>query len=164
MTLAEAHLSDLNRAISIAVEAHQDQYDKGGHPYILHPLRVMNALRTTEEMIVGVLHDVVEDCSDKGFRWSFLESEGFDAAVLEALHSVTKTPEEEATLKSLSGEERVTAYLQFVARAKNNAIGRRVKRADIFDNLNVTRIGELTEKDLARLNQYKRAIEYLDAD
>ena len=64
-------MSDLHRAISIAVEAHQDQYDKGGHPYILHPLRVMNALKTTEEMIVGVLHDVVEDCSDKGFDGSF---------------------------------------------------------------------------------------------
>ena len=91
----------------------------------------------------------------------FLEDEGFDAAVLEALHSVTKMPEEEATLKSLFGEERVTAYLQFVARAKNNAIGRRVKRADIFDNLNVTN-QELTGKDMARLNPYKRAIEFLD--
>ena len=62
-------MSTLQRAISIAVEAHEGQIDKGGNPYILHPLRVMMSLRTVDEMIVGVLHDVVEDCSDRGFGW-----------------------------------------------------------------------------------------------
>ncbi len=60
-------MSNLQKAISIAVEAHKGQTDKGGSPYILHPLRVMMSLETEEEMIVGVLHDVVEDCADKGF-------------------------------------------------------------------------------------------------
>ena len=59
-------MSDLQRAISIAVIAHEGQTDKGGNPYILHPLRVMQSLRTTNEMIVGVLHDVVEDCKQIG--------------------------------------------------------------------------------------------------
>ena len=54
-------MSTLQKAISIAVEAHEGQVDKGGNPYILHPLRVMMSLRTIDEMIVGVLHDVVED-------------------------------------------------------------------------------------------------------
>ena len=84
--------------------------------------------------------------------------------MLEALHSVTKTPEEEAHFKTLAGEEKISAYLKFVARAKQNPIGRRVKRADIVENLNVSRLGELREKDLFRLNQYKRAIEFLDSD
>ena len=56
-------MSDLQSAIQIAVSAHAGQTDKGGNPYILHPLRVMQSLKTTDEMIVGVLHDVVEDCS-----------------------------------------------------------------------------------------------------
>lgn len=155
-------MSTLQRAISIAVEAHEGQVDKGGNPYILHPMRVMMSLRTVDEMIVGVLHDVVEDCSDRGFGWQKLEEEGFSNVVLDALKSVTKTPEEESHFKTLSGEDRITAYLRFVDRAKSNPIGRRVKRADIYDNLNVTRIDKLTEKDLARLNQYKVALRYLE--
>ena len=156
-------MSNLQKAISIAVEAHEGQTDKGGSPYILHPLRVMMSLKTEDEMIVGVLHDVVEDCFDKGFDWERLRQDGFSEKVLEALYSVTKTPEEEEHFKTLSGEEKISAYLEFVARAKQNPIGRRVKRADIFENLNVSRLGELREKDLFRLNQYKRAIEFLDA-
>jgi len=152
----------LQRAIAIAVSAHQKQTDKGNNPYILHPLRVMMSLRTEDEMIVGVLHDVVEDCAEDGFDWDFLEKCGFSSTVLQALNTVTKTPEEERAHKKLKGEEKVNAYLEFVGRAKSNPIGRRVKRADIFDNLNVSRIGELTQKDLDRLNQYKKAIEFLD--
>ena len=153
----------LQRAIAIAVSAHQKQTDKGNNPYILHPLRVMMSLRTEDEMIVGVLHDVVEDCAEDGFGWDFLEKCGFSSNVLQALNTVTKTPEEEKRHKELEGEEKVSAYLEFVKRAKANAIGKRVKRADIFDNLNVSRIGELTQKDLDRLNQYKKAIEFLDS-
>jgi (p)ppGpp synthase/HD superfamily hydrolase len=156
-------MGNLQRAIAIAVEAHDGQTDKGGAPYILHPLRIMMSLKTEEEMIVGVMHDVVEDCSDKGFTWEYLEQQGFSKTVLDALRTVTKTPEEEKHFKSLSGQDRIDAYLEFVGRAKSNPIGRRVKRADIFDNLNVSRIGELTQKDLDRLNQYKKAIEFLDS-
>ncbi len=53
---------NLEKAIKIAVEAHTGQVDKSGNPYILHPLRVMLSLNTEEGRIVGVLHDVVEDC------------------------------------------------------------------------------------------------------
>ena len=157
-------MSNLQRAISIAVEAHEGQTDKGGSPYILHPRRVMMSLKTEDEMIVGVLHDVGEDCADAGFDWERLRREGFSEGIMQALYSVTKTPEEDAHFKTLSGEEKIAAYLEFVARAKQNPIGRCVKRADIFENLNVSRLGELREKDLLRLNQYKRAIEFLDSD
>ena len=157
-------MPDLQRSISIAVEAHYGQTDKGGNPYILHPMRVMLSLRTEDEMIVGVLHDVVEDCSDRGFGWDRLASEGFSDSILDALRSVTKTPEEEEFLRTLSGQDRVDAYLRFVDRAKKNPIGRRVKRADIYDNLNVTRIKTLGDKDLARLTQYKMALQYLDSE
>lgn len=155
-------MSNLQKAISVAVEAYDGQTDKGGSPYISHLLRVMMSSRTEDEMIVGVLHDVVGDCSDKGFDWERLREEGFSEKILEALYSVTKTPEEGAHLKALSGEEKVSAYLEFVARAKEDPIGRRVKRADLFDNLNVNRIGMLGEQDLARSNQYKIALSLLE--
>ena len=155
-------MSTLERAIEIAVAAHKGQADKGGNPYILHPLRVMNSLDTEQEMIVGVLHDVVEDCSDRGYTFDYLKSQGFSQSVLDALGSVSKTPEEEKVLKSLAGDERVEAYLRFVSRAKADPIGRRVKRADIEDNLDTSRLGELTSKDEFRLAQYKAALAFLD--
>ena len=128
---------NLERAIEIAVNAHKGVTDKGGNPYIVHPLRVMMSLKSDNEKIVGVLHDVVEDAED----WDFerLKEEGFSEEVLDGLRSVTKTSEEED-------------YNEFVQRALTNEIGRAVKIADIRDNLDVTRIGELRQKDMNRLN------------
>lgn len=143
---------NLERAIAIAVEAHRGQYDKAGAPYILHPLRVMLSLRTEAERIVGVLHDVVED----GPGWSFerLEAEGFDAEVIAALRLVTKRPEDEG--KDLE------SYLGFVRRTFANPVARQVKMADIRDNLNVTRMPEVTARDAERLNKYLVALRLLE--
>jgi (p)ppGpp synthase/HD superfamily hydrolase len=137
---------NLERAIEIAVLAHKGVYDKGGNPYILHPLRVMMSLMTEDEKIVGVLHDVVEDSDD----WNFdkLKAEGFSNTVLDGLRSVTKFSEDED-------------YDAFIKRGLADNIGRAVKIADIRDNLDVTRIGELKDKDLQRLNKYKKALSIL---
>ena len=137
---------NLERAIEIAVEAHKGVFDKGGNPYILHPLRVMFSLENEAEKIVGVLHDVVEDAED----WDFerLETEGFSAEILDGLRSVTKITEDED-------------YDEFIKRCLKNDIGRAVKIADIRDNLDVNRIETLTEKDLKRLNKYKRSLKIL---
>ena len=80
------------RAIEIAVNARKGVTDKGGNPYILHPLRVMMSLKSGNEKIVGVLHDVVEDADDWGFER--LKEEGFCEEVLDGLRSVTKTSDE----------------------------------------------------------------------
>ena len=137
----------LERAIEIAVEAHKGQVDKGGSPYILHPLRVMMSVDLELEKIVAVLHDVVED-SD----WTFkaLLEERFSIEVIEALKSVTKNSDNED-------------YDSFIRRAMENPIGRKVKIADLRDNLDVTRIAELGEKDLQRINKYKKALKILTA-
>ncbi len=134
---------NLARAIEIAASAHRNQVDKGGSPYILHPIRVMMSLNSEDEKIVGVLHDVVEDSDD----WNFdrLREEGFGEHILNALKSVTKASE-------------VEDYQQFIKRAGDNKIGRNVKIADIRDNLDVSRIGFLEEKDLLRINKYKYAL------
>ena len=138
---------NLQRAIEIAVEAHRGMTDKGGNLYILHPLRVMQSLSTDEERIVGVLHDVVEDCES----WTFerLKKEGFSENVLEALVSVTKSNDD-------------SNYEEFVNRARSNPIGRKVKIADILDNLDLRRIEEISEKDVARLQKYKKALSLLN--
>ena len=137
---------NLERAIEIAVAAHKGMKDKGGNPYILHPLRIMISLTTEDERIVGVLHDVVEDRPE----WTFerLQAEGFSERVLTSLKSVTKNSND-------------NDYQAFVERAKSDPVGRMVKIADIKDNLDVTRIGELREEDIARINRYKKALKVL---
>ena len=137
---------NLAKAIEIAASAHSTQKDKGGSPYILHPIRVMMSLNTEEEKIVGVLHDVVEDSED----WDFdrAREQGFAEDIISALKSVTKQSDAEN-------------YEAFIERAGRNQIGRNVKIADIKDNLDVTRIGPLKEKDLLRINKYKNALSKL---
>ena len=131
---------NLERAIQIAVEAHAGVKDKGGKAYILHPISVMMRCETDEEKIVAILHDVIEDTD-----WTFeaLREEGFAETIIEALKTVTKHSEDED-------------YDAFIQRSLKNEIGRKVKIADLRENLDVTRIGELTDKDLERINKYKR--------
>ena len=153
---------NLENAIKIAVEAHTGQVDKGGNPYILHPLRVMLSLDTEEERIVGVLHDVVEDC--EGWTWERLGEQCCSDEIIEALKSVSKTPEEEKQFKKMDDpNEKLDHYLEFIKRAKFNKIGRNVKAADIKDNLDISRIDDITESDIDRLNRYKAALKMLGA-
>ena len=134
----------LEKAIAIAVEAHRGKKDRYGSPYILHPLRVMGRLNSPMEKAVGILHDVVEDTD-----WTFedLTHEGFPESVLEALKCVTKR----------DGEP----YDDFVRRSASNPLAKRVKLADLEDNLDLRRITEVTEKDLARLQKYVKARTFL---
>ena len=135
----------LDRAKAIATSAHEGQVDKAGKPYIEHPMRVMNMGKTVEEKIAGVLHDVVED-SD----WTFemREKEGIPKDVMDALRCVTKLSEDED-------------YDHFIERVKTNPLAVKVKLNDLKDNMDITRLGEVTEKDLARLNKYIRAYRQL---
>jgi hypothetical protein len=139
----------LETAIAFAVKTHLDQTDKAGEPYILHPLRVMFRLSSENERIVGVLHDVVED-SEVSFN--DLGNIGFSDAVVDALKAVTKLPAEEGSDEG---------YQAFVKRAGANPIARRVKIADLMDNLDVTRLEEISEKDSRRISKYLGALRYL---
>lgn len=136
----------LERAIEIAARTHAGQVDKGGAPYILHPLRVMLRVAPGPQQIVAVLHDVVED-SDISFE--DLEREGFSAEVINGLRAVTK----------VEGE----SYEDFVARAALDPVGKAVKLADLMENSDLSRIAEPSQKDLERIEKYGRAIRYLMA-
>ncbi len=137
-------MSTLERAIAIAAEAHAGVVDKAGAPYILHPLRVMLSVETTDARIVAVLHDVVEDT-----HWTFeaLRAEGFSETVLAGVDAVTER----------DGED----YEAFVLRAASNPIGRRAKLADITDNMDLSRITHPTVKDLERIEKYRRAVKVI---
>lgn len=132
-------MSTLERAISIAAQAHSGQVDKAGQPYILHPLRVMLRVTSQDERMAAVLHDVVEDTS---ITLEQLATEGFSGVVLEAVEALTKRP----------GENRLAA----AARAAKNKVARAVKLADNAENMDISRIAVPTEKDFARLKEYEQ--------
>ena len=130
----------LNKAIEIANRVHTGQFDKGGEPYILHPLRVMLSLNNEVERICAVLHDVVED-SELSFE--DLRSEGFSEEILNVIDCLTKRP--------------IESYEDFIDRIIGNETACRVKLADLCDNMNVSRIKDPSEKDKERLIKYRDA-------
>ena len=141
-------MSSIERAVAIAAKAHEGEKDKANATYLLHPLRVMLALESDQEKIVGVLHDVVEDCP----AWTLekLRGEGFSEEILVALEAVTERPEEEKD------------YDAFIARAAQNPIARKVKLADLRDNADLTRYDNPQPEHYERTAKYRRAIEYIE--
>jgi (p)ppGpp synthase/HD superfamily hydrolase len=138
-------MSSLERAIAIAAMAHEGQVDKGGAPYILHPLQVMLRLQDPEARTVAVLHDVVEDSP---VSLEDLREQGFSEGVLSALEALTKR----------EGED----YQAFVERAGRDPLARQVKLADLAENSDLSRIPAPSAKDLERVAKYRRAIDYLE--
>jgi (p)ppGpp synthase/HD superfamily hydrolase len=133
-------MATLGKAIAIAAQAHQDQYDKAGAPYILHPLRMMLRMSSEAEMMAAILHDVVEDT-----EWTLdkLRQVGFAAEVVRAVECLTQRGHE--------------TYDEFIARVRTNAIASKVKLADLEDNMDMRRLCTLTEKDGERLYKYHQA-------
>lgn len=137
----------LNKAIKIAQKAHKGQTDKFGAPYIGHLLRVMNAGKTYDEKIVGVLHDIIEDCPD--ISYDFLLKEGFPNEIVFAIECLTKNPPDQD-------------YTEFVKQTEKSPLAVSVKMNDLVDNMDLKRfIQPLTERDLKRLNKYLTAYLYL---
>jgi (p)ppGpp synthase/HD superfamily hydrolase len=133
-------ISALEKAIQIAVAAHEGQVDLSGQPYILHPLRVMMSMATDAELATAVLHDVVEDT---GVTLDTLREAGIPEAVITAVDCVTKR----------NGE----AYDDYLNRVAGNPIARRVKLADLEDNMREDRLLTVTDQDVKRLEKYRRA-------
>jgi hypothetical protein len=133
----------LEEAIALAAQAHRGQIDKAGQPYVLHLLRAMFRVETEQERIIAVLHDLVEDTS---YTFDDLRALGYPADILDC---VTRRPEE--------------TYEQFIDRAAANPLARRVKLADLEDNMDIRRYTTLTEHDLERLQRYLHAWQQLKA-
>ena len=136
-------MTPLSRAIQIAVQAHDGQVDKAGQPYILHPLRVMLAMKTEDERIVAVLHDVIEDGAEVSVGQIRRE---FGDHIAEAAMALTR---------ETSGEH----YAKFIDRVANSPLATRVKLADLRDNLRPERAAVLTESHRRR---YENALERLN--
>jgi (p)ppGpp synthase/HD superfamily hydrolase len=135
-------MSQLEKAIEIAFQAHKGDVDRAGQPYILHPLHVMMQMDSEEAQITAVLHDVVED-SD--ITLADLADSGFSTGVIDALALLTHDRES-------------VAYEYYIAAIKGNPLAEKVKLADLENNMDIRRLqAPLSEEDLERLNKYRRA-------
>jgi (p)ppGpp synthase/HD superfamily hydrolase len=141
-------MSILAKAIAFAAEKHVGQTDKGGNAYILHPLRMMMRLRTSDEelMAICVLHDVVEDCK---VSFDDLRAIGMTERVVTGVRALTRQ----------NGE----TYEQFIERLAFSRDALLVKREDLRDNSDLTRLKGVSEKDVARMQRYMRAFKRVEA-
>ena len=139
-------MSTLGKAIALAAKVHENQTDKGGKPYILHPIRMMMRLRTDDEelMSIAILHDVVED-SDITVK--DLYNMGFSDRVIFGVASLTRAV----------GED----YDTFIKRCAMCPDAKLIKREDLRDNSDITRLKGLRQKDFVRMEKYHRAFIYL---
>ena len=140
----------LEKTIIYAVNAHRGQTDKAGRPYILHPLRVLNNLgldAPLETQMAALLHDAVEDC---GVSLRDLRDAGFPESVVVAVDHLTKNAEGKRD------------YQKAIERAARDPIARRVKLADLTDNMDLSRIPNPTTDDEKRVAKYRAAKAWLE--
>lgn len=139
----------LAKAIAIASDTFKNSFDKGGEPYILHCLEVMNGVKHLGEtaMICAVLHDLLEDRSD---IWTptRLAEEGFTSEIILILELLTHRKE--------------TPYMDYVKTLAVHNIAKAVKKADLQHNSCITRMKGLRKKDFDRLEKYMVAYTYLN--
>jgi len=129
----------LSKMLHIATNAHHGQFDKGGNPYILHPLKVMHYLKTNDEelMAIALGHDVIEDTS---VTYKDLREAGITERVIEGIRALTKQPGQ--------------TYDEYKEGVFANVDAMRVKMADLRHNTDIRRLKGVTEKDIARMAKY----------
>lgn len=131
----------LSKALVLATQAHDGQFDKGGNPYVLHPIRVMQYLHTEDEELqcIALLHDVVEDC---GVTYEELRQIGMTERVIAGVRGMTKLPGE--------------TYDEAMIRIASNKDSIRVKLCDLRHNSDIRRLKGVTEKDIKRIEKYQK--------
>ena len=130
----------LIRAIKLAEKYHEGQFDKGGEPYIGHPLRVMEGVETIQEKVLAVLHDVLEDCEVSREQ---LIKDGIPEEIVTKLEILCKGKNED--------------YFDYINRIKTDTSTINVKLSDLKDNMNLDRLKEVSEKDRKRFEKYQKA-------
>ena len=127
----------------IAYNAHKNQLDKAGIPYIYHPIHLAEQMDTETECIVALLHDVVEDTD---ITFDDLEKE-FPKDSIEALKLLT--------------HDKSVDYMEYIKAIKENDIAKKVKIADLIHNSDLTRLENITPKNILRKEKYKKAVDIL---
>ena len=134
------------KALRLCFDAHRDQMDKSGSPYVFHPFHLAEQMDTEETTVVALLHDVVED-SD--YTLEDLKEMGHPASIIDALTLMTHDPS--------------VPYMEYVKAISTNPIASKVKMADLQHNSDLTRLDKIDAKALARVEKYAAAIKLLES-
>ena len=131
----------LAKMLVICTNAHAGQFDKGGSPYILHPLKVLHYLKSDDEELqcIALGHDVIEDT---GVTYAELRENGISARVLDGIRGLTKVPGE--------------TYEEYKARVFANEDSMRVKLCDLRHNSDIRRLKGVSDKDVLRVAKYMK--------
>lgn len=129
----------LNKMLVLATNSHSGQYDKGGNPYILHPIKVMHYLKSDDEELqcIALGHDMIEDTT---VTYQQLQEEGFTSRIIEGIRALTK----------VRGE----TYDEYKNRVFANEDAMRVKMADLRHNTDIRRLKGVSDKDIKRTAKY----------
>ena len=133
------------KALCVCFEAHKDQRDKSGMPYVFHPFHLAEQMETEDTTVVALLHDVVEDTD---CTLDDLAAMGFGDAVIDALTLLTHDP--------------AVPYMEYVAAIQHDPIARAVKLADLRHNSDLSRLDTVDDEALARREKYLQAIDLLN--
>lgn len=133
------------KAMDLAYKAHAGQTDRGGMPYIFHPIHLAEQMSTEREVCVALLHDILEDTTIVPEE---LRQMGFPDAWVDDIKYLTKAP-----------LETYDEYIKVLAR---HDVPRKIKIADLIHNSDLTRLKKVTEKDLERKDKYLKYIEILE--
>lgn len=131
----------LSKMLLIATNAHHGQFDRGGNPYILHPIKVMHYVKSEDEELqcIALGHDVIEDTD---VTYKDLKEAGFTDRIINGIRALTKVPGQ--------------TYDEYKEGVFANVDAMKVKLADLRHNTDVRRLKGVTEKDIARMEKYHR--------
>ena len=132
------------KALKLCFEAHKNQTDKSGIPYVFHPFHLAESMTDEYTTTVALLHDVVEDTD---YTLRDLKEMGFPEKVTDALALLT--------------HDKSVPYMEYVEKIKQNPVARIVKLADLTHNSDLSRLDTVDEKSLKRVEKYKKAMEIL---
>ncbi|MBE6939938.1 MAG: bifunctional (p)ppGpp synthetase/guanosine-3',5'-bis(diphosphate) 3'-pyrophosphohydrolase [Ruminococcaceae bacterium] len=136
---------ETKKALKLCFEAHKEQTDKSGLPYVFHPFHLAEQMQTEETTIVALLHDLVEDTE---YTIEDLIHMGFDRCITDAI----------ALMTHADGVD----YMDYVRAIRENPIARAVKLADLEHNSDLTRLDVVDEKALSRREKYQKAMALLE--
>ncbi len=139
------YTDNTKKALKLCFEAHKNQMDKSGIPYVFHPFHLAEQMTTEETTIVALLHDLVEDTD---YTIEDLINMGFDKAITDAIALMTHDDDVD--------------YMDYVRIIKENPIAKTVKMADLKHNSDITRLDVVDEKALNRREKYLKAIALLE--
>ena len=134
-------------ALRLCFEAHRDQLDKSGLPYVFHPFHLAEQMTDEDTTVVALLHDLIEDTDH---TLEELRALGFGEQILTAIALMT--------------HDESVPYMEYVAAIKENPIARAVKLADLRHNSDLTRLESVTPYDVERTEKYAQAIALLESE